>query len=58
MKAEGGRMRVEHKKDMLFALYIAAVIVLAVIYFSVPERKEFIEFNVKWWEEFLRDLVI
>ena len=46
------------KKDMLFVLYIVTVLVLAVIYFSVPERKEFIEFHVKWWKEFWRSLVI
>lgn len=41
------------KKDVLFYLYILAVLSLAVIYFTVPERKEFIEFQVNWWKEFL-----
>lgn len=46
MKAEGG-------KDLLFIGYIVIVIALAVIYFTVPERKEFIEFQIQWWGEFL-----
>lgn len=41
------------KKDILFYVYILAVVCLAVIYFTVPERKEFIDLQVKWWKEFL-----
>jgi len=51
-------MRDEHRKDTLFVLYIVAVLILAVIYFSVPERNEFIEFHVKWWKELWMSLVI
>ena len=51
-------MRDEGNKDILFVLYILAVLILAVIYFTVPERKEFIEFQFKWWKEFWRSLVI
>lgn len=40
------------KKDILFYVYILAVVILAVIYFTVPERKEFIDFQVNWWKEF------
>lgn len=42
-------MKENAKKDKLFILYILIVLVLAVIYFSVPERKEFLDFQVKWW---------
>ena len=43
------KMKENAKKDKLFILYILTVLVLAVIYFSVPERKEFLDFQVKWW---------
>jgi hypothetical protein len=45
-------MKAENKKHMFFVLYILTVLVLALIYFSVPERKEFIEFHIRWWKEF------
>jgi hypothetical protein len=45
-------MKAEGKKDILFVLYILTVLILTVIYFSVPERQEFIDFQVKWWSEF------
>jgi len=40
------------RKNILFVLYIISVLVLAVIYFSVPERRDFLEFNIRWWKEF------
>ena len=40
-----------NKKDILFIVFITAVIILAVIYFSVPERSLFIENQLKWWRE-------
>jgi hypothetical protein len=42
------------KKDILFFLYILIVLVLAVIYFTMPERAEFFEFQLKWWGEMWR----
>lgn len=50
-------MKSERKKDIYFAIYIILVITLAAIYFTVPERKDFIEFQVKWWGEF-RDVLV
>jgi hypothetical protein len=44
-------MKENNKKDMLFVLYILTVFVLAMIYFTVPERKEFLDFQLKWWGE-------
>jgi hypothetical protein len=49
-------MNSERKKDIYFAIYMIAVIILAAIYFTVPERKTFIDFQVKWWGEF-RELI-
>jgi len=37
------------KKDGLFILYVLSVIVLATIYFTIPERKEFFDFQLTWW---------
>ncbi|MBI4683201.1 MAG: hypothetical protein HY757_08905 [Nitrospirae bacterium] len=61
MKAEGRKAegrKAEGRKDLVFVLYIMAVLILAVIYFTVPERKEFIGFQLEWWKEFWRSLVI
>ena len=44
-------MKKSTKKNGLFILYILTVLVLAVIYFTVPERKEFFDFQLKWWGE-------
>jgi len=41
-------------KDRLFVLYILTVLVLTIIYFTVPERKEFLDFQLKWWNEMLQ----
>ncbi len=42
----------EQGKDIVFILYILTVLILAVIYFSVPERALFLENQMKWWGEF------
>ena len=44
-------------KDIIFLLFILAVLILSVLYFSVPERVLFMENQIKWWEE-LWDIVI
>jgi hypothetical protein len=49
-------MKAENNKNIFFVLYILTVLVLAVIYFSVPERKELLDFNIRWWKEFWRAL--
>ncbi len=38
-------------KDILFGLYFLSVILLAIIYFTVPERGLFIENQLQWWNE-------
>jgi hypothetical protein len=45
-------MTEEQKKNILYIVFIISVIILAVIYFSVPERSVFIENQLKWWKEF------
>ena len=50
-------MKSERIKNIYFAIYMIAVIILASIYFTVPERKEFIDFQVKWWSEFREVLI-
>jgi len=49
-------MKAENNQNIFFVLFIVTVVVLALIYFSVPERKEFLEFNIRWWKEFWRVL--
>ena len=44
-------MKAEYKKEILFIIYTVTVLILAAIYFTVPERKDFIEFQFKWWRE-------
>lgn len=44
-------MKGEGKNGLFFLIYIAVVAVLALIYFTVPERADFIDFQVRWWKE-------
>ena len=46
-------MKEERSKKIFLILYIPTILILAVIYFSMPERKLFIENTVKWWGEWL-----
>ncbi len=46
-------MRAEKRKDLFFILYIAVIIIMAVIYFTVPERMSFLENQFKWWGQML-----
>ncbi len=46
-------MKTERRKDLFFILYITAVIIMAVIYFTVPERAAFLENQFKWWGQVL-----
>lgn len=50
-------MKEDRSKDIIFLLFILAVLILSILYFSVPERVLFMENQIKWWEE-LWDLVI
>ena len=38
-------------KEILFIIYILSVLILAVIYFTVPERAIFLENQMEWWSE-------
>jgi hypothetical protein len=42
---------VEKGKDIYFILYIIAAAIMAIIYFSVPERAAFLENQIQWWSE-------
>ncbi len=44
-------MKEKDRKDIYFVLYIIAVLVMSVIYFTVPGRKQFIENQLDWWGE-------
>ncbi len=50
-------MTEEQKKNILYIVFIITVIILAFIYFSVPERAKFFENQLKWWTEF-RDVFL
>ncbi|UCD34785.1 MAG: hypothetical protein JSU90_10925 [Nitrospiraceae bacterium] len=41
----------ERRQDHAFVLYMAVVLILAIVYFAVPERSDFIEFQRRWWGE-------
>jgi hypothetical protein len=45
-------MTEKQKNDFLFIVFIVTVIILAVLYFSIPERSNFIEYQLTWWKEF------
>jgi len=43
------RQTSEVRKNTFFIMYIIAIVIMAVIYFSMPERKSFFEYQKKWW---------
>lgn len=40
------------KTNIILFIYLIIIIILAVIYFSVPERELFLENQMEWWREF------
>lgn len=50
-------MKEDRSKDIIFLLFLLAVLILSILYFSVPERVLFMENQMKWWGE-LWDIVI
>lgn len=44
-------MKKRDRQDPYFMLYMLTIIVLAVVYFSVPERAVFFDFQMRWWNE-------
>jgi len=44
-------MKEESNNSILFAAYMIIVLILAVIYFTVPERSGFINYQLQWWGE-------
>ena len=50
-------MKKELSRDILFSVYMLAVLALAVIYFTVPERAMFLENQIEWWNEMLGVLI-
>ncbi len=42
------------RKDILYYLFIIIILIMAVIYFTVPERASFIKNQLKWWGEFFK----
>ena len=44
-------MKEERSKKIFLILYILTILILAVIYLFMPERKLFIENTLKWWWE-------
>ena len=51
MSVEKSNRNDERKKDVLFVILLLTILVLAGVYFSMPERSEFLQFQFKWWEE-------
>jgi len=46
-------MKVDNREHIIFILFILIVFVMAVVYFTVPERTLFLENQIKWWKEFI-----
>ncbi len=44
----------KRRHDILFLIYLMIIIILAVMYFTVPERKMFLENQLEWWREFCK----
>jgi len=42
---------VKEGKNTYSVLYIIVIIIMTIVYFSVPERKAFLENQMHWWGE-------
>ncbi|MEK6527560.1 MAG: hypothetical protein AABZ36_01565 [Nitrospirota bacterium] len=42
----------ENGKNIIFVLFILAISILAIVYFSMPERVSFIKNEIRWWSGF------
>jgi len=42
-------MKEESKNNIVFTVYLIIVLILAVIYFTVPERSDFVHYQLQWW---------
>ena len=47
-------INLKDRKDILYFLFILIILIMAVIYFTVPERASFMENQLKWWGEFFK----
>ena len=47
-------IKLRDSQDILYILYILIIVVMAAIYFTMPERASFIEHQLKWWGEFFK----
>ncbi|MBI5742070.1 MAG: hypothetical protein HZA16_15335 [Nitrospirae bacterium] len=45
-------MNKEDREHIIYISFILVVLVMAVIYFTVPERSLFIYHQIRWWNEF------
>ena len=47
-------IKLKDRKDVIQVLFILIILIMAVIYFTVPERAAFIENQLNWWGEFFK----
>jgi hypothetical protein len=47
----------ERHKEIFFIVFIVAIVALSAVYFSVPERVLFMEFQITWWRKFFSVLL-
>lgn len=50
-------MRKRERTELSYILYVVLVVVLAGIYFFVPERREFFDYQRVWWGQMWRVIV-
>jgi hypothetical protein len=47
-------MKEENAKDFMFVLYTVVILVLTIVYFTVPERVIFLSNTIDWWSRLLK----
>ncbi|GBE06422.1 hypothetical protein BMS3Abin10_02072 [bacterium BMS3Abin10] len=45
-------MKEDKDNNISFVLFMLAVLILSIVYFSVSERVVFLENQIEWWSEF------
>jgi hypothetical protein len=46
-------MRAGDKKDIHFIFYMVIIVIMAFVYFMMPERPVFLENQLKWWQDLI-----
>lgn len=57
MKDENRTRKGVKGENIYFSLYALLIIAMAIIYFTVPKKSAFLEYQLEWWGEMLKIVI-